>query len=345
MHPCDRRHKPADDLFEREAEDEVLPYCLWHNIATLVYGSFCRGPLRGRMRLNTHFGGDDQRSTDPKFLPPRFGEYLRAVNQLDSFARDNFGKRVMHPALRWVLDQPGVSVSLMGARQPAQLEPLSEVMGWKLSNDAMAEIDRIVRTNVIDPIGPEFMAPPSAAQGNIIIEMSTISPETSRELSRMGKARGLEVLDVAISGGPPVAEQGALTLLAGGSESAFNNCAPIFSAIAKQYFLLGPSGSGTSMKLVVNAIMGVSMQAIALGEKLVLPRDRLLKVLSQTAVVAPAQQNKLIRAAVNDYSAQFLISLMNKDFHLVVTGSGDRSADADHLGGVPDERRAGRKAT
>src|ERR1700691_1316982 len=162
----------------------------------------------------------------------------------------------------------------------------------------------------------------SAAPGNIIIEMSTISPETSRELSRMGKARGLEVLDVAISGGPPLAEQGTLTLLAGGSERAFTDCAPIFGVLAKQHFLLGPSGSGTAMKLVVNAIMGVSMQAIAeavaLGEKLGLPRDRLLKVLSQTAVVAPAQQNKLLRAAVNDYSAQFPISLMNKDFHLVM---------------------------
>jgi 3-hydroxyisobutyrate dehydrogenase-like beta-hydroxyacid dehydrogenase len=162
----------------------------------------------------------------------------------------------------------------------------------------------------------------SAAPGNVIIEMSTISPETSRELWRAGKARGLEVLDVAISGGPPLAEEGALTLLAGGSESAFNGCAPIFGALARQYFLLGQSGSGTAMKLVVNAIMGVSMQAIAealaLGEKLGLPRERLLKVLAQTAVVAPAQQNKLLRAAVNDYSAQFPISLMNKDFHLVM---------------------------
>jgi 3-hydroxyisobutyrate dehydrogenase-like beta-hydroxyacid dehydrogenase len=162
----------------------------------------------------------------------------------------------------------------------------------------------------------------SASPGNIIIEMSTISPETSRELWRMGKARGIEVLDVAISGGPPAAEQGALTLLAGGRESAFNDCAPIFAALAGQRFLLGPSGSGTAMKLVVNAVMGVSMQAIAeavaLGEKLGLPRERLLKVLSQTAVVSPAHQHKLLRAASNDYSPQFPISLMNKDFRLVM---------------------------
>lgn len=171
----------------------------------------------------------------------------------------------------------------------------------------------------------------SATPGSIIIEMSTISPETSRELCRMGKVHGLEVLDVAISGGPPLAENGTLTLLGGGSEIAFNDCAPILNVLAEQHFLLGPSGSGTAMKLVVNAIMGVSMQAIAeaivLGEKLGLPRQRLLSVLSQTAVVAPAQQNKLLRAAANDYSPQFPMSLMNKDFHLVM----ERAAAA----GVP----------
>jgi aryl-alcohol dehydrogenase-like predicted oxidoreductase len=153
--------QPPYNLFEREAEDEVLPYCLWYNIATLVYGPICRGLLSGRMTPDTRFDGDDQRKTDPKFQQPRYAQYLRAVEQLDRFARDNFGKRVMHLALRWVLDQPGVSVALMGARRPAQLNPVSEVMGWTLSNDAIAEIDRIVRTAITDPIGPEFMAPPT----------------------------------------------------------------------------------------------------------------------------------------------------------------------------------------
>jgi len=162
----------------------------------------------------------------------------------------------------------------------------------------------------------------SAKASTIVVEMSTVSPETSRELSRIGKARGIEVLDVAISGGPPQAENGTLTLLGGGSESAFDDCAPIFAALARQHFRLGPSGSGTAMKLVVNAVLGVSMQAIAeaiaLGEKLGLEREHLLHVLSQTAVVAPAQQNKLLRAAADDYSPQFPVYLMNKDFHLIM---------------------------
>jgi len=153
--------QPPYNLFEREAEVEVLPYCLWHGIATLVYEPICRGLLSGRMNPDTRFEGDDQRNTDPKFQAPRYGQYLRAVDALDRFARENFGKRVMHLALRWALDQPGVSVALMGARRPEQLAPLSEVMGWTLGNDALAAIDRIVRDAVTDPVGPEFMAPPT----------------------------------------------------------------------------------------------------------------------------------------------------------------------------------------
>ena len=155
--------QPPYNLFEREAEEDVLPYCLWHGIATLVYGPLCRGLLSGRMKHDTRFTGDDQRNTDPKFLAPRFSQYLGAVEELDKFARDNFGKRVIHLAARWALDQPGVSSALMGARHPMQLEPVDEVMGWTLSNDAITEVDRIVRSHVTDPVGPEYMAPPARA--------------------------------------------------------------------------------------------------------------------------------------------------------------------------------------
>jgi aryl-alcohol dehydrogenase-like predicted oxidoreductase len=156
--------QPPYNLFERESEEGVLPYCFWHGIATLVYGPLCRGLLSGRMRPETVFSGDDQRKIDPKFKQPRYGQYLRAVAALDRFAHENYGKRVIHLALRWVLDQPGVSAALWGARRPPQLEPLSQVMGWTLGNDAMQEIDRIMRANVMNPIGPEYMAPPARAE-------------------------------------------------------------------------------------------------------------------------------------------------------------------------------------
>ena len=162
----------------------------------------------------------------------------------------------------------------------------------------------------------------AARQGAVVLEMSTISPETSRELHKLGAKRGIEVLDVAISGSTPAAEQGALTLLAGGNADLFRAAEPIFQAVAKQYFLLGGPGSGTAMKLVVNTLLGVGMQAIAeavaLGEKAGLDRQRLLTVLSKTAVVAPAHIGKLAKVATNDYREQFPLRLMNKDFQLIL---------------------------
>jgi 3-hydroxyisobutyrate dehydrogenase-like beta-hydroxyacid dehydrogenase len=161
-----------------------------------------------------------------------------------------------------------------------------------------------------------------ARPGTVVLEMSTISPESSRELHRLGAEAGIEVLDVAISGSTPAAEKGILTLLVGGDEKLFRAAEPIFQAIAKQYFLLGGPGSGTAMKLVVNTLLGVGMQAIAeavvLGEKAGLDRQRLLEVLEHTAVIAPAHVGKLAKVALNDYSPQFPLSLMNKDFQLIL---------------------------
>jgi len=153
--------QPPYNLFERGIERNVLPYCERDGIAVIAYGAICRGLLSGRIDLDTKFEGDDLRATDPKFRAPRFKQYLEAVRLLDRFARENYAKRVIHLALRWVLDQPGVTSALWGARHPGQLDPIGDVMGWRLDNDALGEIDRIVRDTVTSPVGPEFMAPPA----------------------------------------------------------------------------------------------------------------------------------------------------------------------------------------
>jgi 3-hydroxyisobutyrate dehydrogenase-like beta-hydroxyacid dehydrogenase len=162
----------------------------------------------------------------------------------------------------------------------------------------------------------------NAHRGSLVIDLSTVNPQTSQELSRLGSARGVGVLDVTISGSTPAAEQGALTLFGGGDQECFAAAESIFSVIARKYFYLGPSGSGATMKLVVNSLLGIGMQAIAeavaLGEKAGLDRNRLLNVLSETAVVAPAHVGKLERAMKSDYSPQFPLRLMNKDFGLIL---------------------------
>ena len=152
--------QPPYNLFERDIEADVLPYCRKNKIATLGYGALCRGLLSGRMRPDSKFEGDDLRRTDPKFQPPRFAQYLAAVEGLDRLAQRRFGKRVIHLAIRWMLDQ-GISTALWGARRPDQLQPVDEVSGWSLDAPAKAEIERILRATVADPVGPEFMAPPA----------------------------------------------------------------------------------------------------------------------------------------------------------------------------------------
>src|SRR5471030_3013584 len=162
----------------------------------------------------------------------------------------------------------------------------------------------------------------NAHHGALVIDLSTLNPKTSQELSRLGSERGVHVLNVTMSGSTPVAEQGALTLFGGGDQECFTAAESIFRVIARKYFYLGPSGSGATMKLVVNSLLGIGMQAIAealvLGEKAGLDRSRLLEVLSETAVVAPAHVGKLERAKKSDYSPQFPLRLMNKDFGLIL---------------------------
>jgi aryl-alcohol dehydrogenase-like predicted oxidoreductase len=146
------------NLFEREIEADTLPYCLTNEIATFGYGALCRGLLSGRMDPKTAFAGDDLRRTDPKFCAPRFSQYLSAVQKLDGFARKRFGKRVIELAVRWMLDK-GITTALWGARRPDQLQPVEGVTGWWLDAAADAEIDRILGETIVDPVGPEFMAP------------------------------------------------------------------------------------------------------------------------------------------------------------------------------------------
>lgn len=153
--------QPPYNLFERQIEVDVLPYCQAKGIATLTYGALCRGLLSGRMREDTTFVGDDLRNRDPKFAKPRFSQYLEAVRKLDALAHRQYQKSVLELAVRWVLDRPGVSIALWGARHPGQLAKIPGTMGWSIDGDTMKEIDEILAESVRDPVGPEFMAPPA----------------------------------------------------------------------------------------------------------------------------------------------------------------------------------------
>jgi 3-hydroxyisobutyrate dehydrogenase-like beta-hydroxyacid dehydrogenase len=171
----------------------------------------------------------------------------------------------------------------------------------------------------------------SAKPGTIILEMSTISPELSRLLHQEASNRGLDLLDLAISGSTPAVEAGTVTLLAGGDQNTFKKCTSIYESIAKQWFLIGPGSSGIRMKLVVNLLLGVDMLAIAeavsLGEHLRIDRNVLLDVLSKTTVIPPAFVGKIKKIKDNDYAPEFPLRLMSKDMDLVMEAAKTSGAD------------------
>jgi aryl-alcohol dehydrogenase-like predicted oxidoreductase len=157
--------QPPYNIFEREIEADVLPYALEHKLVVLSYGAICRGLLSGKMRENRRFEGDDLRLQDPKFQQPRFREYLEAANRLGQHAWENHGKSLLAFAIRWILDRGETMTALWGARHIGQLEGVEEAFGWKLSSNDYAEVDRILRETIKNPVGPEFMAPPPRDQG------------------------------------------------------------------------------------------------------------------------------------------------------------------------------------
>lgn len=151
--------QPPYNLFERGIDAETLPYCHSHGITVLTYSSLCRSLLAGRLAHGMAFAEGDVRRVDPKFQPPRFEQYLDAVERLGNFAHERYGKTVLELAVRWVLDRPGISAALWGAKRPDQLRAVEGILGWKLDEAAMAEMDTIVREAVKDPVGPEYLTP------------------------------------------------------------------------------------------------------------------------------------------------------------------------------------------
>lgn len=132
--------QPPYNLFERAIESELMPFCQKNKVALMTYGALCRGLLSGRVTAGRQYQGDDLRKIDPKFKPPRLDQYLAAVKLLDEFAWERFDRRVLHLAVRWVLDHDA-DIAIWGGRKPEQLDPLSEITGPQGEVDGGREHD------------------------------------------------------------------------------------------------------------------------------------------------------------------------------------------------------------
>jgi 3-hydroxyisobutyrate dehydrogenase-like beta-hydroxyacid dehydrogenase len=189
-----------------------------------------------------------------------------------------------------------------------------------------AGVDVLVSSVTDDAAVEEVMFGPDGAlaaarPGTTLIEMSTVHPRTSIRLHEAAVPKGISVLDAPVSGSTPQAEQGQLLIFAGGQEETYNKCKPILAVLGKESVYMGDAGSGATTKLCLNTLLGVGVQvlaeAIALGLKSGLPRERFLRVLGDTAVLSPSQKSKLENARTGEYPPAFPLRLMFKDFSLV----------------------------
>ncbi len=177
--------------------------------------------------------------------------------------------------------------------------------------------DTAVRDVLLGPDG----ALAGARPGTLLIDLSTVLPATSREMAAAAAASATSLIDAPVSGSTPQAEQGALRIFVGGERRTYDACAAILQILGHPVYL-GPSGLGATMKLVVNTLLGLGVEAlaeaVALGEKAGLDRNRLLDVLGETSVVSPSQHAKMENVRRGDYSPAFPVRLMLKDIRLIL---------------------------
>jgi aryl-alcohol dehydrogenase-like predicted oxidoreductase len=146
------------NLFERAIEAEILPYCQSNGIVILGDGALCRGLLSGRMSPDASFHDDNPRSVDPKFQSSTFPQYLDAVRQLDELAQCRFQRRVIHLAVRWMLDQ-GISIAIWDGRHPIQVDVALGVAGWSLDGASREMVERVVNRVVGNFAGQDSGGP------------------------------------------------------------------------------------------------------------------------------------------------------------------------------------------
>ncbi len=163
----------------------------------------------------------------------------------------------------------------------------------------------------------------AARSGQVIIDLSTAAPASTRRIHAALGALGVEYLDAGISGGAAAAEQGTLTIMAGGSAAALDAIRWVFEPIASKVVLMGESGAGHSTKLLNNFLNAVSLAATAevmvAARKAGLDLAAVLDVINSSSGVNYASLNRFPRIIKGDYLEGGLTSaLMTKDVVLYV---------------------------
>ena len=158
-------------------------------------------------------------------------------------------------------------------------------------------------------------------EGQVVVDLSTSSPSSTVALHRRLAERGVELVDAGISGGAAAAEQGTLTIMAGGSEVALDGVRPLLDTFSARVYYMGDSGAGHTAKLLNNFLNGISLAATAevmvAARKAGLELHTFLDVLNNSSGVNFATLNRFPRIVDGDYLEGGLTgNLMLKDLRL-----------------------------
>lgn len=159
-------------------------------------------------------------------------------------------------------------------------------------------------------------------RGSVYIDSSTISPDLARRAAGACSERGVEYLDAPVTGGTWGAEKGELVFMIGGKQETLDRVKPVLEAVGKRFFLLGPNGAGQTVKLAMNLLLALQVEALAESLAIVtkagLPGERLIEVMQSSMARAAVLDVKAPYMLKNDYPPSFPLRLMHKDMRLAV---------------------------
>jgi 3-hydroxyisobutyrate dehydrogenase-like beta-hydroxyacid dehydrogenase len=159
-------------------------------------------------------------------------------------------------------------------------------------------------------------------RGSLFIDSSTISPDLARREASACAERGVDFLDAPVTGGTWGAEKGELVFMIGGKQEVLDRARPILEPLGKKLFLLGPNGAGQTVKLAMNLILALEVQALAEATALVtnagVAGERLIEVLQSSMGRSPLMDLKAPLILKNDFPASFPLRLMHKDVRLAL---------------------------
>ena len=171
----------------------------------------------------------------------------------------------------------------------------------------------------------------AATIGTVCVECSTVTVNWVRELSTVASGRGCEFLDAPVTGSKTQAAAGELNFLVGGDAAALEKVRPVLAAMSKAIVHLGPTGSGSLLKLINNFVCGVQVaslaEAVAMIERSGLDRAKALEILANGAPGSPLVKAVSVRMTTPDFTPNFLLRLMAKDLGYAIQEGGKLSLD------------------